>query len=116
MVDQVLFKICPKRDWRAAVEAGRFAGSPDDRRDGYIHLSTLRQVPRTLAKFFSGRSDLVLVAVDAAKLGDGLRWEKAGDGDLFPHLYADLRMDPVLWERPLAIDPAGAHVLPPEAG
>ena len=34
---------------------GRFDGSPDDQRDGYVHLCTGDQLEATLAKHFGGR-------------------------------------------------------------
>ena len=54
---------------------GRFDGSADDARDGFIHLSARHQVAGTLAKYFAGQRDLVLLAVDPERLGERLRWE-----------------------------------------
>ena len=71
-----------------AQDRGRFDGAPIDIEDGYIHFSTATQVEETAAKHFSGRDDLVLIAVDAKRLGDGLRFEPSRGGALFPHLYA----------------------------
>jgi uncharacterized protein (DUF952 family) len=82
--------------------AGVFRGSPDDRRDGFIHFSTAAQVRGTLEKYFAGESGLVLIAVAAGKLGAALKWEPSRGGALFPHLYGDLSLTAVLWSRPLA--------------
>jgi uncharacterized protein (DUF952 family) len=62
-----------------------------DRADGYIHLSTREQVEETARRHFAGQTDLVLVAIDAAALGDTLRYEPSRGGALFPHLYSPLR-------------------------
>ena len=56
----------------------------------------------TAAKHFAGATDLVLVAVEAARLGPALHWEPSRGGALFPHLYGELGLDAVLWSRPLA--------------
>ena len=48
------------------------------------------QAPETAAKWFSGREDLMLVAVEQTVLGAALRWEPSRGGALFPHLYAPL--------------------------
>ena len=53
----------------AWVDQRRFDGASVDRADGYIHLSTAGQAPETAAKWFAGRDDLTLVAVDADALG-----------------------------------------------
>jgi uncharacterized protein (DUF952 family) len=98
----IIYKICRPLEWEAAEQAGVFHGSPDDRRDGFIHFSTAAQVPGTLAKYFAGEAGLILIAVDTARVGEALRWEPSRDNALFPHLYDELRLDAVLWSRPLA--------------
>jgi len=105
----LIFKIVASDDWRAAKSAGVFAGAAIDRADGYIHFSTAAQALETAAKWFAGREDLTLVAVDAEALGSDLKWEPSRGGALFPHLYASLPMSVVLWSRPLPLGPDGHH-------
>ncbi len=108
-----IFKICEEAAWREACGRGHYAGSADDARDGFIHLSTRAQLAATAAKHFAGRSGLVLVAVDPAGLGEALRWEPSRGGALFPHLYGPLPMASVLGVEPLPLGPDGRHRLPP---
>jgi uncharacterized protein (DUF952 family) len=108
----LIYKICSEALWREAERAGVFAGAAIDLEDGYIHFSTAAQAPETAARHFAGQGDLVLVAIDAGALGDGLRWEPSRGGDLFPHLYGELRLDAVRWVRPLPLGPDGRHVFP----
>ena len=105
----LIFKIVASGEWLAAKSAGAFAGAAVDRADGYIHFSTAAQAPETAAKWFAGREDLTLVAVDAEALGADLKWEPSRGGALFPHLYAPLPMSAVLWSRPLPLGPDGRH-------
>lgn len=107
-----VYKICGAADWRAAVETGSYAGSPDDRRDGYIHLSTSAQLPGTAAKYFAHQKDLVLVAFAAASLARELRWEPARGGALFPHVYGVLRTRDALWVMPLDLGEDGIPIIP----
>jgi len=103
-------------DEMARLEAdGRFDGSPADLRDGYIHLSTLDQLPGTLDKHYAGRTDLHLAEVDLEAAGPALRWEKARGGDQFPHLYGPLLLETVIAYGPIERGPDGA-VKPPIAG
>jgi uncharacterized protein (DUF952 family) len=111
-VATTVYKICPAALWRDAAGAGVFHGSPVDRRDGYIHFSTAAQVAETAAKHFAGQGDLVLVAVDADKLGAALKWEPARGGALFPHLYGALDPGTVRRVDPLPLGPDGRHVIP----
>ena len=108
-----IYKILPGAMWTEAQEEGIFRGAPVDRADGYIHFSTAAQVAETAAKHFQGQDNLVLVAVDAEKLGDALRWEPSRGGALFPHLYGNLKLSAVRWARELARGQGGAHVFPP---
>jgi uncharacterized protein (DUF952 family) len=108
----LIYKICSEALWRDAERAGVFLGAGVDHADGYIHFSTAAQAPETAARHFAGQGDLVLVAVEAEALGDVLRYEPSRGGDLFPHLYAPLRLDAVRWVRPLPLGPDGRHLFP----
>jgi len=90
----LIYKILSAADWEAAQRAGRFEGSADDRRDGFIHFSDSGQVIGTARKYFAGQSGLMLLAVDPARLAD-LRWERSRDDALFPHLYGPLELNAV---------------------
>jgi uncharacterized protein (DUF952 family) len=106
----LIFKIAGAGEWRRAEAAGVFGGAPADRADGYIHFSTAPQAVETAAKWFVGRDDLVLAAVEAEALGPALRWEPARGGALFPHLYGPLPLSAVRWTRPLPLGADGRHV------
>lgn len=112
IVSEIIYKICPQAEWRAAERDGAFAGSPIDIADGYIHLSTGGQVAETASRHFSGLTDLVLVAVRSSELGSALKWEPSRGGDLFPHLYGSLPVAHAQWVRPLPLDENGLHVFP----
>ena len=88
-----IYKIVGEPEWRDAETTGVYDGSADDRRDGFIHLSTAAQLEETVRRHFAGRGDLLCVAVDA----DGLdvRWEPSRNGQLFPHLYGSLPLSAV---------------------
>jgi uncharacterized protein (DUF952 family) len=105
----LIYKIVLASLWRKAQDKGRFDGAPADIADGYIHFSTAEQAEATAAKFFSGKDDLLLIAVATKRLSGGLRFERARGGVLFPHLYADLPLDAVVWAKPLPLRPDGGH-------
>jgi len=107
-----VYKILTAAQWIALERDGESAGAPVDRADGYVHLSTAAQLPGTLAKHFAGQDGLMLLAFDAGALGPALAWEPSRGGDLFPHLYAPLRLSELHWARPLAADGQGGHLLP----
>ncbi len=84
-----IFKILRAAEWGSLQAEGSFAGSADDLRDGFIHLSTDAQLPGTLARHFAGEAGLVVVRV-AVEADPMLRWEESRGGALFPHLYRAL--------------------------
>lgn len=113
MDDARIYKIMTAAEWAAAQAAGVYNGSAHDRRDGFIHFSTARQVAETAAKHFAGQADLVLLAVDPAPLGEALKWEPSRGGALFPHLYTVLPCSAVTEAHDLPLGADGAHRFPP---
>lgn len=107
----LIFKIFRRPEWDAFRAMGETAGAPIDLQDGYIHLSTAAQVTETAARHFASESDLVLVALDADRLGAALKWEPSRGGQLFPHLYRRLRLDEVVWDKSLPLGATG-HIFP----
>jgi uncharacterized protein (DUF952 family) len=100
-MDKIAYKIISATELERMQRDGAFHGSAVDLADGYIHLSTKDQLPETLAKHFSGKTGLVILAVDLSRVTAGIRWEPSRGGQLFPHIYGPLSMDAVL-----SIDPA----------
>lgn len=105
--DTVIYKLVTVAAWQEAERLGRFTGSPVDAADGYIHLSTSAQVRETAAKHFAGVPDLLLVAVSADDVAEGLRYEPSRGGALFPHLYGDLPMSAVRRVTPVPLGADG---------
>lgn len=115
MAEPLVHKLMTGGEWRAMRAAGLYRGGADDRRDGYVHLSTAAQLRGSAAKHMAGVPDLLLVALDAAALGPALRWEAAAGGrrpGLFPHLYGDLPLAAVRGVFPLPLDGEGRHGFP----
>jgi beta-hydroxylase len=96
MTAATAFKILTHQQWADFERERVFHGAPVDIADGYIHLSTAEQLEGTIAKHFTGQTDLMIAEVDLICLGDAIRWEEARGGELFPHLYAELPITAVI--------------------
>lgn len=107
----LILKIFRRPEWDAFRAAGQTDGAPVDLTDGFIHFSTAAQVVATAARHFAQESDLVLVAVQADRLGPALKWEVARSGALFPHLYRTLNLNEVVWDKSLPLGVSG-HIFP----
>ena len=95
-VEALVYKVLRPAEWREAQARGVIAGSPDDLRDGFIHLSTHSQLEGTLARHFAGETGLVVLEIAADRVEAGLKWEPSRGGALFPHFYGVLPLDAVI--------------------
>ncbi|MGE5548782.1 MAG: DUF952 domain-containing protein [Solirubrobacterales bacterium] len=111
---RTIYHMCRREEWEGALACGAYPGSSQDAADGFIHFSTAAQVVASAAKHRAGQDGLVLLAADATRLGDALKWVEARGGQLFPHLYGPLPVAAVLTVAELPLDAAsGRHVFPP---
>ncbi|MCW5729178.1 MAG: DUF952 domain-containing protein [Alphaproteobacteria bacterium] len=108
----IIYHLADAAAWAAARMAGSYQGTADDRRDGFIHFSTAGQVRESAARHRRGVAGLLLVAVDADRLGAALKWEPARGGQLFPHLHAPLDPALAISAVPLPLGADGLHVFP----
>ncbi len=109
----LIYKIATSASLTSARHSGHYAGMPIDETDGYMHFSTAAQLAETLRLHFKGQSDLVILAVRTADLGDALVWEPSRNGQLFPHLYGQaLAMNAVEWDAIVSVDADGNCTLP----
>jgi len=107
----LVYKILRASEWQALQRDGATKGAPIDLADGFVHLSDGEQVVETAGRHFADVDGLHLLALDADALGDALRWEPSRGGALFPHLYRELQLTEVLWEKPLPLVD-GRHAFP----
>ncbi|KAF5019153.1 hypothetical protein F66182_8858 [Fusarium sp. NRRL 66182] len=61
-----------------------------DRNDGFVHLSTATQVPKTADLFFTESSVLWVIKLEIDQFADSIKWE-----DGFTHLYGNFGGDHV---------------------
>jgi uncharacterized protein (DUF952 family)/ribosomal protein S18 acetylase RimI-like enzyme len=113
-----LLHLITPAEWRAALQTGAVT-PPSLREVGFVHLSSPAQVHLPAERLFPGRRDVVLLAVDPARLTAPVRWEPGVPGDpasmRFPHLYGPLPTSAVVavlpWRpgtTPAPPDPADA--------
>jgi uncharacterized protein (DUF952 family) len=109
---QMIYHMCRADEWAAATKTGPYRGSSQDLADGFIHFSTAAQIVESARKHRAGQNGLLLLAVDADKLGDRVKWEPSRGGDLFPHLYGPLDPAESASVSPLPLGADGLHVFP----
>lgn len=111
----LIYKLLSQAEWQQAQAAGAFTGSAVDLADGYIHFSTGAQAQETARRYFSGQSDLMVLAIEtddlASDLQSALVWEPSRGGDLFPHLYKPLPVGAVLKAWAVGLDGDGVPLM-----
>ncbi|MDC3172609.1 DUF952 domain-containing protein [Alphaproteobacteria bacterium] len=85
-----VYKICSKNEWNKAIIEKLYTGSEVDNRDGFIHLSTKKQLKETATKHFKGQENLLIICFRVIKIKDKLKWEISRNEELFPHYYGNL--------------------------
>lgn len=106
----MILHITSRVEWQAAQALGDYR-TPSLETDGFIHLSTSKQVVHVANAFYRGQSGLVLLVVDEARVSlrevegqSRVKWEApAGppasgisQDDKFPHVYGPLNLDAVV--------------------
>ncbi|MGL3807938.1 DUF952 domain-containing protein [Paeniglutamicibacter sp. R2-26] len=71
---------------------------------GFIHCSSPEQLPVVASFIYADHpGDLVVLELDEAAIeaaGIAIRYEDGGDGELFPHVYGELKCEWVRAARP----------------
>lgn len=92
----LIYKLLRENEWEEFKQKGETQGAPVDLQDGFIHFSTKDQLVETAKKHFKDVSPIHIISVESESLGDALKWEISRGGALFPHLYANLKIENVV--------------------
>ena len=111
MSNNIIYKIFLQMEWNEMLANRCFSGSVDDKRDGFIHLSTSIQLAETLSKHFHGQDSIVVAEVDAEKNSELLKYEFSRGGNKFPHLYGNLELSSIIDYWTLSPNDKGAYDL-----
>ena len=114
-MDGPLLHIAPRDRWDAAQTSDETYTDPSLEAEGFIHLSTAAQVLIPANERFAGRTDLVLLVIDPARLDDEVIFEDCYEsGMAFPHLYGPLPVEAVTHVLEFSPSSDGTFALPPE--
>jgi len=107
----LVYKILNASDWQTTISLG-FTQTALDEGDGYVHLSSRAQVAETLRLHYADQPDVRLFEYVVEEMSGPVRWEESRGGQLFPHLYARLRIDAAKRTWILQQGPDGIPMLP----
>lgn len=91
----MILHIATKKDWDLVKEIGGYRGDTLDSQ-GFIHCSTIDQIDEVAQYLFKGKENLLLLEIDETKVKPEIKYEDAGNGKLYPHIYGQLNIDAVV--------------------
>jgi uncharacterized protein (DUF952 family) len=86
---EAILHVASVQGWQEARRRGRYEAE-SLQSEGFIHCSRPHQVVEVLNRLFRGRGDLLLLAIDPARLTPELRFERAENGQEYPHIYGPI--------------------------
>ncbi|GAB3576000.1 DUF952 domain-containing protein [Amycolatopsis endophytica] len=107
----MILHLCGADEWR-----GEDYRAPSLDTVGFIHCSDPGTVAIPANALYRGRTDLVLLEIDPARLDVPLRWETGEpphpEGVVFPHVYGRIPVEAVVAVHPFPPGPDGTFRLP----
>jgi uncharacterized protein (DUF952 family) len=89
-----LLHIAVRDEWEAA---GADYAPAAFAHEGFVHCSFAEQVVATAARYYAGRTDVVLLEIDELRLTARLVVEPSpSTGDLYPHVYGAINRSAVV--------------------
>jgi uncharacterized protein (DUF952 family) len=108
----ILYHITTKLEWQTALQKGQYLPQDYDK-DGFIHTSFRGQVVKTAARFYAGKSGLVLLKIDSSKIFHPVKVENLdGGAEKFPHIYGPLPVEAVIMLADFAPASDGRFIFP----
>jgi uncharacterized protein (DUF952 family) len=107
----VIYHIVSRIDWEQSAPAPYRAASLTT--EGFIHCSYRDQIARIANLFYRDQTDLIVLAIDPARLTSPLRAEDVG-GERFPHIYGPIDRSAVVAVQALERTADGNWILPAE--
>ncbi len=90
-----IYHITPKEYFKDQIKNKEYFSLSFDQ-EKFIHLSKKEQVSGTLQRYYNGKENLVLLHLDAHKMGKLLIEEPSTTGEMFPHLYGPILPEYIL--------------------
>jgi Uncharacterized protein conserved in bacteria len=92
-MSETAYRVLTIDEFSKFLMSGTFEGTAKDLAAGFIHLSTSDQLSARVEKFRAQGQAAYILAINLEKVEGRLKWEKASDGDIYPHLYQPITRD-----------------------
>eukprot|EP00743_Colponemidia_sp_Colp-15_P006968 GILK01007519.1.p1 GENE.GILK01007519.1~~GILK01007519.1.p1 ORF type:complete len:140 (-),score=11.88 GILK01007519.1:66-437(-) len=111
-----VYKLLSKQEWTDTLADGKYEGSPHDKSDGFMHMSSAEETRESCRRYYASVPHVVLLQVDYEKIKADTKWQAAQsrNGALFPHLLRPLSVTEVVGVFDLVRDSEGQFCFPEE--
>ena len=102
-ISVLIYHITDAKRWDRALDLGYYEHE-SLQKEGFIHCSTLEQLPRTLQKHFSKQTEVIVLHIVERRIKELFKNEPSPDtGEMFPHIYGRIEAfaieDLSIWEK-----------------
>ncbi|HEX2981163.1 MAG TPA: DUF952 domain-containing protein, partial [Anaerolineaceae bacterium] len=80
----IIYHISSREEWERSKQSPEYI-DPSLEKEGFIHCSLAEQIPAVAARYYRGRTDLVLMEIDEAKVVPEVRYEALAGTEAYPH-------------------------------
>ncbi len=85
----MIYHVVKAHEWNEQEAADYFAPSSFNQ-EGFIHCCTQLQLAGVLERYYKGQTELLLLTINEKALEFPVKYEKATNDELFPHLYGTI--------------------------
>lgn len=109
----IILHITKREQWEKAKLEGVYRGDTLDSQ-GFIHCSTSQQIVKVANALYYAQRELVLLCIVTNRVQSEIKYESAGNEELYPHIYGPLNVDAVVKVVDFEPTKNGEFVLPRE--
>ena len=92
----MIYHVTTRKAWEEAIQKGAYE-TETLATEGFIHNSTLSQVPGVLSRYYKDQSGLILLHIDESLLTSELKYELAPSvNEMFPHIFGPINLKAVI--------------------
>ena len=109
----IIFHISKREQWEK-TKLERVYRTDTLASQGYIHCSNSQQIVKVANVKYHGQKELVLLYITTDRVQSEIKYENAGNEELYPHIYGPLNIDAIVNVIDFKPTENGNFVLPKE--
>jgi uncharacterized protein (DUF952 family) len=92
---RMIYHITTEKEWAAAEGKNDYAPAAFAK-DGFVHTARINQLEGVWERYYSGKTNLLLLCIDERKLDANLVYEPSTNRELYPHVYGTINKNSIV--------------------